>query len=156
MTHSYTLTESCTYTDDKFWTSMDKFWANFITWLLHLLIGKGFGSVSWEQLFFYWFQGRNLLAMIKISKGVGISKKERVKYQGGRGFKPLCLLSDSNYGNQKNLSRPTWNIFFKMTFIRGKLLRSLGYNDKLIQKQKRISTYCKKCTEQRFWKHWIF
>ena len=27
----------------------------------HLFSGVGVGSVSWEHLFFYWFQGRNLL-----------------------------------------------------------------------------------------------
>ena len=34
---------------------------SFLTWLLYPSNSLGFRSVSWEQPYFYWFQGRNLL-----------------------------------------------------------------------------------------------
>ena len=43
------------------------------------ILGWFCGNIS----FFYWFQGRNLLMDKQILKGVGVSKRGRIKYQGG-------------------------------------------------------------------------
>ena len=59
MTHSYTSTECWTYTDDEF--RSNTWYLFFLTRLLYLFNGVGFGSVLWEQFSFYWLQRRNLL-----------------------------------------------------------------------------------------------
>ena len=51
-----------------------------------MLSGLGFGLVSWEQLFFFWwFQGHNLLGDNQGFKRGGNVKKGRIKYQEGEG-----------------------------------------------------------------------
>ena len=50
------------------------FFSNFVT--THLFSGVGFGSLSWEHLFFTGFKIVIKWWMIKISKGVGMSNRE--------------------------------------------------------------------------------
>lgn len=92
--------------------------------------------------------------MVKISKGFEMWKRERTKYQEER---VQTLLSTLWLWRPKDFVTAILKNIFQDIFYQGplKLLRNLGCNDNLTEDQKRSSTYCKKCQEQRFCKNWI-
>ena len=80
MTRNYTATKSCwIYTDGEFKSSM-----SFLTTWSHLF-NNGFWVGVVGTSFFTGFRVLIYCWMIKISKGVGISKWGSIKYQWGRG-----------------------------------------------------------------------
>ena len=58
--------------------------------LLYLFNGVGFGLVSWEQSFFDWFQGRNLLGDDQNFKRGGEVKKGENQISRGELFFLFC------------------------------------------------------------------
>lgn len=71
-------------------------------------------------------------------------RKDQISKGGAQNPLPTILLWETKYSVKTN---------FKLIFIWRLLLRNSRYDDNLIQNQKRISTYRKKCTEQRFYNH---
>lgn len=71
-------------------------------------------------------------------------RKDQISKGGVQNPLPTILLRETKYSVKTN---------FKLIFIWRLLLRNSRYDDNLIQNQKRISTYRKKCTEQRFYNH---
>ena len=103
-----------------------------------------------EQLFFTGFKVINW-GMIKISKRVECQKEGRsVGKEGVQTPLPTIWLWEP-----KDFVKTNLKLIFQDKFYweHLKLLRSLGYNENMIQNQKCTSTYCKKCKDHRFCKH---
>ena len=97
----------------------------FSSLITHLFSDVGFGSVSWEHLFFYWFQGRNLLVHDQnFKRGWDIKKKED-QISRGKSFFPYlsiktCVTFSSCYSC---FSR----YYLKMEMPRLKLMAALFF-----------------------------
>ena len=129
----------------------------FLTWLIVRLIpvqqSRFWVFFAGTSLFFTGFKVEIYWGMIKISKWMEMLKSWRIKYQGD------CwqLLSTISLWVQKILSPPAWNKFFKINVSEAcKAFKKFGiYNNNMTLNQKRISTYCEKYKEKRFYIHWI-